>query len=260
MSSRHFEPLSYQQHEGFAWLKSPDWGFARDMGLVPMAAMELPQAVGHLPLAFTADDDGGYQLVAILGVDPRDSLAVAPDGRFLAGYYPACLRTHPFRVLKQRDSETRVVAVNRGLLVSADSGDGQPLFDASGEPAELVQRAIAFLKELAASQVATEQAVKALVDHGLLELWNPVVALPKKNIQLDGLYRISQKALSELEGDGLKAVQHSGALDVAYAQLYSMAQLRQLSEWAGHLVVEESGSLDDFFGEGSDDLVFDFDS
>lgn len=259
MSSQRFEPLSTQKHIDQAWQKAPDWGFAREMGLVPIAALELPQAVGHMPLAFVPDDSGSYSLVAVLGMKPNESLVVAPDGRFQTGYFPACLRTHPFRVFKRPDSQDRVVAIDTHHLVPKGTGEGSALFDDNGEPAKDVQNAVAFLKRLAASQLATERAIKTLADYDLLELWNPIIELGEQRTQLDGLYRVSQKALTELDAERLKTVQRSGGLDVAYAQLYSMAQIKRLSEWAGHAAVEAPDNLDELFGS-DDDFHFDFDS
>lgn len=83
-------------------------------------------------------------------------------------------------------------------------------------------------------------------------------------LKVNGLYRISEKALTGLDAEALHALR-GGSLSLAYAQLFSTHQLGELTKRADLLAdaaksQEVPESLDSLFDSGDDDLTFDFDS
>lgn len=261
MSQPKFQALSHTRHADQAWTRATSWHFARFFGLVPVAAMELPQALPHLPLAFIENAQKGFSLIALLGVKSDQSLAVDTQGNFLPGYVPGLLRTQPFRLMHNPSTQDRVVTIDSQHLVPKGRPDSLPLFEDDGEPSEDVTKAVAFLKRLAVSLSLTDKAATALAKHGVLEPWNPIIQLPDNACKLQGLYRVNTSALQALEPEQLKAVQQAAGLDIAYAQLYSMAQIQQLQAWANIQGTQSSTvDLDNVFGNQTDDtLKFNFD-
>ena len=51
-------------------------------------------------------------------------------------------------------------------------------------------------------------------------------------LQIDGLYRVSEKALNSLDAETFSGLRKNGALGLAYAQIFSMHQTSRLGELA----------------------------
>lgn len=81
-------------------------------------------------------------------------------------------------------------------------------------------------------------------------------------LKVQGLFRINEKALNQLEPQAFAELRQHGALPLAYAQLLSSSQLHQLTErekfhTRQQLAQPTEQDLDSLFGE-DDDLSFDF--
>ena len=244
-------PLSKEMHTDKYWTKARDWSFASGKSLVPIVLLELSGAIGEMPLAFVPHQDA-YHLVAVLGVAPEKSLAVAPDGSWRPGHYPLLLATYPF-VLVDGQDDNQLVAVDEGSgLISDDPSKGQPFFNAHGEPSDIVSRVVENLKRVAAGRLATRNAVKALAEAGVLEPWQLTVG----NTKMEGLYRVSEKSLRSLEPGALKGLLDKGALTAAYGQLFSMSRISLLNQWAKDEPVQKDPG---FTLTGDGDLNIDWD-
>lgn len=253
-----FAPLSYTDLKEYDWQRASNWSFAQPLGIVPLAAQELRRATGQLPMGFVRRGDT-HLLVAVLGI-PEYSVAVTPGGHWQPGHFPDYLRTYPFRLLNV-GQDRQTVGMAKECLVPAGTGEGSALFNDQGRPAETVKPALDFMKRLAASMVATRKAIGMLDEHQLLTSWTPSVTLSEETVRLDGLYRIDNERLRALDGQVLKVLQDNGALDIAYAQLLSMDQIKRLGQWAGNAAATEvPESFDTLFGDDNDEFSFDFDS
>jgi len=224
-------PLSNQRHAGRYWKRAGDWSFAANRALVPIVHLELPRAVGEMPLAFV-----DKHLVAVLGTRTDKSLAVDEQGRWRPGHFPMLLATYPFVL-----ADGKTVGVDEDFVSDTP---GEPFFDDQGQPAEQVGQIIQQLKKIAASYQATQKAVQALAEHDLLEPWKLAV----DNTRLEGLYRVSEARLRSLEPQALKSLLDAGAMAVAFAQLLSMAQVTRLKQWAEQegpgISLSDDGELD----------------
>ena len=65
-----------------------------------------------------------------MGSEIADDVLVAPDGRWLGGYVPACFRRHPFRLVPKQGTDQTVLCVDTdsGLVVEGDAA-GEDFFD-----------------------------------------------------------------------------------------------------------------------------------
>ena len=224
-------PLSKDRHENKYWSRAADWSFAAGQALVPVVSLELPRAVGEMPLAFVPHQDS-WLLVAVLGTEPTRSLAVDVNGKWRPGHYPTMIATYPF-VLVDGKEDNQFVAVDEGSgLVTDDMASGEPFFDSSGEPAKRLQEVVDHLKRVAASRMATRKAVQAIADAELLEPWDISVPLPSGKTKLEGMYYASEARLREKDPDTLKTLLDAGAFAIIFGQLLSMNQIRRLSLWA----------------------------
>lgn len=259
------QALSANRHGAMRWHRFRSYDHAQERGRVPLSMAELGRAVGALPMAFTARGDGGYALIAVLGIEPGRNLCVTAEGRWRAGYVPAYLRGHPFYAVEKPDGG-RVVAVDESSgLVRDDDPDGELLFDAEGNPSEALQPVLEFLEKVANSRFATEHACDALAAEGLMASWPVQVTEEQGQTRtLDGLFRIDEASLNQLDGDALARLHQAGALALAYGQLYAQQAMGKLSEWARAAAQEGQArsptgpDLGFTLGEG-EEVTFDFD-
>lgn len=228
--------------------------------VVPVLLAELSKLLPHYALGFIRQGES-YQPVAIVGV--RENAYLAPDGRWFAPYVPAQLRGYPFALAKSDDGQ-QVLAIDTAHLVNGP--DGEPLFDEQGALSEHTQQVFDFLAQCEKNRLATQQAAEALAKHKLLVPWELVIGTDAEGgtpVKLDGLYRVDEQALNALAPDALAELR-GGPLAMAYAHLFSTAQHKALADRVQFQAkYAEQGSnapanLDEVFGEGDDDLEFDF--
>lgn len=208
-----------------AWHKQTDAFYARDTSIVPIAARELPYAVLEMPLAF-APEGSGYTLVAFLSFLPGQNLFVSPEGKWLGKYVPAIFRAYPFRLVKTPEDTGMVLRVEAEAV--QDAGEGEPFFNENNELAQPVKDILEFLKEFEQNRMATEAAVAVLAEAGVITEWHlKVGGKPVK-----GIFRIDDAALNNLDDEMFLRFRKAQALPVAYAQLFSMGNIRVLQRLA----------------------------
>ncbi|KXS36124.1 SapC family protein [Modicisalibacter tunisiensis] len=254
--------LSRTQHGESRYLPRHGYGFAAEQPVVPILLAELNKLLAQHALGFIKQEES-YQPVALLGLDGRHNLYVHPDGRWLGGYVPAGLRGYPFTLAATEDGQ-QVLCVDQAHLQAPDE-DGEPLFNDDGELSETVDRTLAFLQQCERNRQVTRAAARSLGDSGLIEPWPLQVGRgdDQAPLEVQGLYRINEKALNALEAEAFAALRAHGALPLAYAQLFSMGQLGQLTERARfHQQLQAQQAprepVASFFGEDDDELTFDF--
>lgn len=254
--------VSRTQHTDTYFWPRQGYGFAANEQVVPVLIAELSKLLPHYALGFIQQGEH-YQLVALTGLGGNRNLYVHSDGRWLANYVPSSLRGHPFRVAKA-DNDQQVLAIEQDSLT--DEPSAQPLFDDDGNLSEKVQQTLDFLTQCDKNRLVTQAACRVLDESGLIEPWPLTLERGdgQEPLKVQGLYRINENALNALDTETFASLRSHGALPLAYAQLFSMSQLSQLSERAkfhaqhqAHQPTAES--LDELFGDGDDDeLIFDF--
>ncbi len=216
-------PLSTAHHRTQGWARPSGCQFAAADTVAPLLLAELPAALAEFPVAFLRQAQRKPQLVAITGLQPRQSLMVDAAGRWLAGYMPACYRAWPFTLNRVSAEDARMALCfnNRdGLLrQQPDAAKGeQRFFDDDGKPTPVTDKLVQFLQTSVTNALQTQAAVDALDAEGLLAPWPG----------LDGLLRVDETGLAKLDAPQLQALRDANALPLAYAQLLSMARIAKL--------------------------------
>ncbi|MBZ0332073.1 SapC family protein [Halomonas sp. ANAO-440] len=194
--------LSPSRHYGKRWLKVADYLFAEHDTLVPVVGEELPHVLANMPMGFYKKDDGGFELVAIMSLEPGRNLFVHPEGHWVGGYKPAAYRGYPFQLRREAGTERYVLCFDEasGLLLNESVGDGEPFFDAEGELAPLVKQVLDFLTQRERQRKITQRAVDMLAGQALIVPWE--INVPQEcedhTRAVDRVYRINEKALSSL--------------------------------------------------------------
>jgi hypothetical protein len=248
--------LSPTKHATKHYLPRQAYTFTADKNTVPILTAELSKLLPHYALAFIHQENL-YTPVAITGLG-KQNLYLNPDGKWLVLYVPAFLRSHPFRLLS---SENKLVFCIQEDHLSDDQR--QPLFDSEGNLTKTVQDILNFLNQCEKNRKVTQAACQVLNKTGVIEKWNLQVKQSenKDPVAVDGLYRISEKALNELDKETFADLRQNGALALAYAQLFSMNQISRLAELAKYHAQqqqkEQEPDIEQLFGE---DAILSFDN
>jgi hypothetical protein len=204
----------------------------RSVNAVPLSFVEFAFAARDYPIAFTAGEGGNFVAMAVLGLDNRQNLFVAADGKWDAScYVPAYVRRHPFcmtRVVSDgRPQPQRIACVEKSALAD----DGEALCDAAGEdlPAWAARKKLLF--EFEADLARTEEMCGVLGGLGLIEPFT-MQADPGEGkgtpVSMTGLHRVNEEKLNALDGGKLKELAHKGMLSRIYSHLASLSNFSRL--------------------------------
>ena len=270
----NYQPISPITHRDAGWKRPSRYFYAAHDVVVPVVMAEISHLLTSMPLAFVHQtEDAPFQLVAVQSLQPGLNVYVSPDGRWLGQYVPAFYRSYPFRMMPVEGTDrTALCADQESDCFAQEAGeDDQRLFTGSGELSAELTHQRTFMEAWGKNHITTHARVAELHAHGLIEPWalhlsqGQKASLEESEAQpVRGLHRIDETKLKALPGDALASLAQTGALSLAYAQLFSEQRMAHLSrryqlhsEWHRHLA--NNDSLDVLFAEDDDDtLAFDF--
>lgn len=223
-------PISIQAHKDSYYTNAQSFSFAKDQPIVALSIEEIKNTLFSFPMAFIKNKGGSFTLCALMGLPGGKNLYIASNGKYLAGYKPALLRTYPFS-LAYTDSQALTLCVDEdsGLLQEHPGDDAQPFFDEQAEPAPQVKQTLTFLEKIHKGITANTQIANQLNEHNLIENWHIKISSPQGEQTTNNLYRINEKALNNLKPEELKTLQQSTALNIATIQLLSMSHINNFS-------------------------------
>jgi len=202
----------------------------RNLNALPLSFTEFTVACRDYPIAFVGANAGSVIAMAVLGLEKQQNLfATAEDDWDAAVYVPAYVRRHPFCMTRVtvdgKERAERVACVEKSAL----SEDGEPLFDAKGEPLPAWDARRKLLFEFEADLARSEEMCRELGRHHLLETFT-LQAVPNQGppLAMTGMYRVSEQKLAERAPDELKALLQKGILARVYAHLISLANFGRL--------------------------------
>lgn len=261
-------PLDPVHHADAGWFKYRDYTFAAQDHLVPAAMAEVTQLLPWYPLAFVFDDHAErFHLVALLSLVPGRNLYLSPEFKWQAPYVPSRYRGYPFAL---NEEGQLCIDADSGLFTDIEQPAAQPLFE-DGELADLAARVKQFHVQRQQALATTQTLVDQLHRAELITPW-AIQWQPRDKAQtLKGYGGIDEDRLRRLPPQAYAELAHSGALGLAYAQLFSRARIGDLQQ--RYRLQPEQGTpdpkaerhlhavedLDGFFGDEDDDLEFDFD-
>jgi hypothetical protein len=211
---------------------APGHGF--DVNLARAFPVELGILQAEYPLFFIKNTESGhFEPIALLGFEPGENLYLGGD-RWLARAQPLSIQRQPFLIGFQERREgglaDRVPVITVDLDdPSISQADGEPVFLPHGGEAPLLERMNAVLATIHEGHQALETFSRVLVGLDLLE---PL----RLDIQFDdgsrhaveGLYRIDEDRLAELDGGSLQALHEGGHLQQIYMMLAALPNLEVL--------------------------------
>jgi hypothetical protein len=202
----------------------------RNLNALPLSFSEFTVACRDYPIAFVGASADSVIAMAVLGIESRHNLfATTADDWDASVYLPAYVRRYPFCMTRVtvdgRERPERVACVEKSAL----SEDGEPLFDAKGEPLPAWDARRKLLFEFEADLARSEEMCRELGRHQLLESFS-LQAQPNQGppLAMTGMYRVSEQKLAEVAPDALKALLQKGILARVYAHLISLVNFGRL--------------------------------
>jgi hypothetical protein len=131
------------------------------------------------------------------------------------------------------------------------------LFNEEGKIAPDVANFVEFLKQCEKDRLLTAHATRALVNADVIKPWSLSIKTSEDSdaVPVKGFYRVCEDSLATLSAELLAKLRDSGALKLAYAQLFSMARLDQIMKRARYHASEQMQAVtrvrpyDDIFKE-----------
>jgi hypothetical protein len=260
-----FHPVTAERHASRWWHAPSSYSWAARDAVVPLVGSELARAALHLPVAFMRQHDAMAPF-AVVGLEAGVSLFIAHDGTWTGGYVPAALRCRPFALVPTEDGRRVLCIDEQAGRVGADKGgSGQPFFSDEGKISPALQQFMDFLSSVESSRELTLKSSAALDHCGVLVPWEITIQTDSGMRRVDGLFRVDEEKLGQLDDQAFLELRKTGALALAYAQLLSAANLQLLGQRASARLaalqqpmtpVTASGDLDLSFLERGDTFRF----
>jgi hypothetical protein len=232
---RQATALDINQHRNLK-LQVPvtDWGLAKNLNSLFVAATEFGDAAREFPIVFVKagkEPDGTDAIapIAVMGLAMNENLYVAGD-RWRAQYMPAILRMYPFCIARI-DDERFAVCVDTAFA-GANEREGQPVFNADGTPAELLHTMQKQLETLEGEIQRTRLVGKRLLELGLLREMRFDSTLPDgRQHSVDGFLTVDDQKATQLPDSVVGELHRSGVLGLMHLHWSSMGNMRRLLDW-----------------------------
>lgn len=222
------EPLQAARH-GTLRVRDTGYGFAARLAALPLAAEEFVSAARHLPIVFAAQ--APHMPVALAGLRPESNAMVEEGGRWRRGaYIPSYLRRYPFLLVRVRDGSDEMALCLDPNAPQLSEAEGEPLFDAAGQPTETARRAFEFTRAVEAAFLRTREMVDGLVLMGLLRPAAIQFDRAGQPMRVDGFHAVEREAFNRLNGDQLRTLRDKGWLDCVYAHLMSLGGIAEFAQ------------------------------
>ena len=176
-------PISKERHKDLHVRTGHDYGFASEVTAIPLLVSEFESASHEYPILFS-EADNILTPGALVGLRDGENLFVTSDQGWDASYVPAFIRRYPFVLSHDEDSETFTLCIDEGFSGCDLAGEGDALFDESGESSAFLQQMMDFASEyqrefqatrtfcdmLSSLDVLTEATVKFHLGDGQMQV------------------------------------------------------------------------------------------
>ena len=204
--------------------------FANGFHIASVMVHEFVRAASVYPIVFLEDKDNDeFRPVVLMGLDAGENLFVDAEGKWQASYVPAIIRRYPFALAKAgADDTTYTVCIDEDSEYVTQE-DGQPLFNAEGEPTEVIENVKRYLGELQQMEAFTKEFCHYLSENNLFTPLNMRVRQADQIKNITGCYVVNEERLNNLSDSKFLEVKNRRYIAPVYAHLTSLSQIERLS-------------------------------
>lgn len=222
-------PLNKEQHREMYVEPISDFKHTEGTNSIYIAAVEFLLASKEYPIVFGQSADNNFFPVVILGLKGNRNLFINNEGAWQANYLPAYVRRYPFILASVNNDGNFTVCIDESYPGFNSKKKGQPLFTENGEESELLKQSVGFLKEYQNHIQLTQLFCNNIQKLDLLEPMQANVELTDGDkYSLGGFWGINRAKLKALPGDKLMELVKSDQMELVYAHLNSLENLKTL--------------------------------
>ena len=220
-----------------------DMSFATNTNSVLLAAVEFIPACRDYPIVFARVADGKSVPVALLGIRKDENLFIVDRIWDATTYVPAFVRRYPF-VPAETSPDNLTICIDEAFA-GFSPDEGEPLFEANGDPAPFLKEAIALVQDYNAECKRTDAFMKRIGDLDLLKEMNVRIDLKGgENFQVAGVWMVDEVKLAALDQASIAQLHAAGDLPLIYAHLFSQTNLgRLVDRLAARMLLQKSAKL-----------------
>lgn len=234
---QHLEALDPALHGHLRYDPEAGYAFAANVSVCLLAPFEVPEAAKEYPVVFSSSRPCLPQVLLYAGHGRHPY--ISPSGKWLGRYIPAMLRSYPFILGAQEDSDT-----SEDFVLMTDikaphflTGRGKQLFTPEGSPGDLLEAKIQILRKfLKGLQLA--KAFLAPLRDGDFFSDDPLLVRDRNDsgLELQGFATVRPPALGALDPRILSAMAQNGLLGMFYAHQHSLTNLAPILRASGGVV------------------------
>ncbi|MFA6218260.1 MAG: SapC family protein [Erythrobacter sp.] len=220
-------PLNTNDHAGLRTRSVEVAPWLSRQHAVPLTVDEFIQAQRQLPIVFTAGDSP--LPIALMGLNEGVNTYVDAQGKVSEPVYlPAYIRRYPFLLARLRpDAQELSLCFDPTADSVGEFEDGEPLFDGS-EPSQATRSILEFCESFEQAGQRTQAFMDELKQHDLLMDGEVAIQIPGNASPFiyRGFRMINMDKLKEVRGDQLRKWNENGLLQLIYAHVFSLEQMR----------------------------------
>lgn len=224
-------PFSKKEHSKLVFPEMPPkYGFAAHTNLIPLLLTEVGHAQASYPIVMMPVGEGGaLTLVVLVGLDGKNKFVTAGGDWVKNAYILAWVRRYPFFAMQVNESSEPMLAIDSSYEFLNGKG-GQPFFDQDGQATDRLQAVLSFNVVYQQDAKRTQTALEALQQSGVLEPGGLQrrTAADTEVKTFTGFLVVNEKKLMDLPDEQIIKLQRSGGLGLAYAQMLSMRNVKNL--------------------------------
>ncbi len=231
-------PLNKKKHLNFYFQPTSTYKFAGSDTICPILVSEVASVINISPLAFIKNESTGkLGFFQMLSHGPPKNSFVNDKGKWVAEYLPAYYRVYPFNLVTTDKTENPILCFDEtsGLLSADQSEFSIPLFEKEGVPTKQFSLIIQEIQRIHAERKRSQRLINEITELDIFEEWKIRIKtkdvrkdLENKDLDIKGLWKISNKKLKEVNKEQLHNLLRTGALDIIYAHWFSLKNLPKL--------------------------------
>ncbi|MBW8184431.1 SapC family protein [Shewanella nanhaiensis] len=226
----NISPLNSSKHLNTYIKESKDFSRFAAQSLIPVVVQEFAVLATEFPIVFVKNaENGQFTPIAMMGIKNNVNL-YCQTKNWEASVTPIGFSKAPLSLMQtSKESDEVMVFIDEDSKL-VTSGEGNKLFDDSGEQTEYLKKRSNALLDLASFTQQTAAITQYFAELNLLAPKQLTVKLNSDSpeVNIDGVYIIDEQILNELNDEAFLTLKSKGLMPLIYAHLTSLHQIGRL--------------------------------